>query len=254
MNSSFKVRISLHGIIYLHRINDIRMHGSARRNLLLFNQLCGQDAFKKVLLVTTMWDKVAFEEGIKRENELIRTPEFWGRMLDKGSSTHRYYNAEASARDIVHRLVKHSEPVATNFLRQPPDEGRTVEQALAWRGIQREMNRQSEEWDNKFRQLAERMEDALQLERHEVEIWTFEGRDNYARKSTLTVRKVKKLQEQRSALRNGIRRVETQQKQLEPGKGRLKQQVQEARPSYPRWWVSLCGRSYFCLSPKDIAG
>lgn len=120
--ASYKGKILLNGIIYLHRITDIRMQGSARKNLLIFRQLCGENALKRVVLVTTMWDKVPEDEASKRERELIDTPEFWGWMLGKGSSCQRHYNTEDSARIIVSDLASHAVPVTTALQEQMVDE------------------------------------------------------------------------------------------------------------------------------------
>ena len=43
----------LSGLLHLHRITDVRMGGSAMRNLRMFRRLCGPDALTKALLVTT---------------------------------------------------------------------------------------------------------------------------------------------------------------------------------------------------------
>jgi hypothetical protein len=59
---SYEDRVFLSGIIYLHRISDVRMSGSSTKNLRLFRKLCGSDNMTSVTLVTTMWDKV--EEGM----------------------------------------------------------------------------------------------------------------------------------------------------------------------------------------------
>lgn len=76
LNDSYKNRVLLQGIIYLHRIADVRMQGSAKKNLLMFKKLCGEDALKKVVLATTMWDKVPQRQAEEREKQLIETPEF----------------------------------------------------------------------------------------------------------------------------------------------------------------------------------
>lgn len=83
LGDPYRNKILLSGIIYAHRITDIRMQGSAKKNLLMFRQLCGQDALNKVVLVTTMWDKVSNDEGVKRETELPDTPEFWGLLATR---------------------------------------------------------------------------------------------------------------------------------------------------------------------------
>lgn len=58
LTASYSNRVFPHGIIYLHRISDVRMQGSAKKNLLMFKKLCGDDALRKVVLTTTIWYKV----------------------------------------------------------------------------------------------------------------------------------------------------------------------------------------------------
>lgn len=67
----------LSGIIYLHRISDIRMSGSSTKSLRMFRKLCGTENMSKVSLVTTMWDKVTPEEGARRERQLDGPDGFW---------------------------------------------------------------------------------------------------------------------------------------------------------------------------------
>jgi hypothetical protein len=65
----------------------------------MFQSLCGNDALKNVILVTTMWDEVDEEEGINRETELSTT--YWNSMIELGCHTSRFYNDTESAWDIV---------------------------------------------------------------------------------------------------------------------------------------------------------
>lgn len=95
----------LDGIIYLHRINDVRMGGSAQTNLFMFQKLCGKDALARVILATTMWEKVTEDEGSHREAELKDTDNFWGGMISCGSTVHRHVNTRKSAMDIVEHFV-----------------------------------------------------------------------------------------------------------------------------------------------------
>src|SRR4051794_37978067 len=48
-------RCRLAGVIYLHRITDPRMGGSALKNLEMFQKLCGTGSLPSVILTTTMW-------------------------------------------------------------------------------------------------------------------------------------------------------------------------------------------------------
>lgn len=80
---SYAASIRLSGIIYLHSIDQTRMKGSAKSNILLFRKLCGDNALQNVVLATTMWDIVEEGLGVQREQELMDKKEFWGYMLSK---------------------------------------------------------------------------------------------------------------------------------------------------------------------------
>ena len=65
----------------------------------MFQNLCGTEALKNVVLVTTMWDEVDGEEGNNRESEL--TSRYWKTMIELGCRTSRFHNNTKSAFDIV---------------------------------------------------------------------------------------------------------------------------------------------------------
>ena len=70
----------------------------------MFENLCGKDALKNVMLVTTMWDEVEEDVGCDREKEL--SDNYWNTMLKLGSHTSRFYNSTESAWDIISKLQK----------------------------------------------------------------------------------------------------------------------------------------------------
>jgi len=49
----------LSGLIYLHRITDPRIGGTAKRNLSMMQSLVGKDNMKNVVLVTNRWEQLA---------------------------------------------------------------------------------------------------------------------------------------------------------------------------------------------------
>ncbi|KAF4337929.1 hypothetical protein FBEOM_8184 [Fusarium beomiforme] len=167
LTDSYKHEIRLHGIIYLHRISDVRMQGSAKKNLVTFKELCGEDALKKVVLASTMWDIVPLEKATKREGELKNTPEFWGWMLSKGSSIHRYNNTAESAREIILSLAGHNAPIATDLQKQMVDEGKSLDETSAGQGLKAELFKE--------RQKLTKERDGLQVlikaakEKHDVD-------------------------------------------------------------------------------------
>ncbi|KAL8720099.1 MAG: hypothetical protein Q9181_007961 [Wetmoreana brouardii] len=102
----FEVGIRLSGVIYLHRITDPRMSGSAIKNLELLKLLCGKQAFPIVSLVTTRWNEFAegstdFQMAIDRESQLCAGEKFWAPMIEAGSSVFRHGRPDLSSTSII---------------------------------------------------------------------------------------------------------------------------------------------------------
>jgi hypothetical protein len=96
----------LSGILYLHDITQKRMLGSLLRNYEMFTKLCGNDAARCIVFVTTHWDHLEFrmEEGEQRENQLQE--EFWKDSIDRGSTVARSAKNDQSASDIISALIE----------------------------------------------------------------------------------------------------------------------------------------------------
>ncbi|KAF9766006.1 hypothetical protein IL306_001627 [Fusarium sp. DS 682] len=239
----------LHGIIYLHRIIDVRMQGSAKTNLITFKQLCGNDALKRVVLATTMWDQVtSISEAEDRELELKQKPEFWGWMLSKGSSCYRYQNTSESAKEIVNSLCGHDQPVTTALQTQLVDERRTLDQTSAGQEVQGDLIREREKFEEKLRKLEKDMREARDLETQQI---IQEERDRYKRliekvdsntealcaslEALLAERDQRiddmeeKMKSQQAAHQEKIKQLERKQSQLEQEKGRLEKENDTVR-------------------------
>ncbi|KAK0721565.1 hypothetical protein B0T26DRAFT_749072 [Lasiosphaeria miniovina] len=139
LNASYRARITLAGIVYLHRIGDNRMSGSAMKNLRMFRQLVGDAALSCVVLATTMWSMVpSVEEGAAREHELKTNRQFWAGMVDKGSVVFRQDAGAASARRIVQYLVAQRQRVTLTIQHEMAN-GKTLDETSAGREVQAEM-------------------------------------------------------------------------------------------------------------------
>ncbi|KAF4996999.1 hypothetical protein FGRMN_4139 [Fusarium graminum] len=160
LSDSYKHKILLHGIIYLHRISDIRMQGSARRNLVTFRKLCGDDALKKVILASTMWDITREEDAIMREQELMDTDQFWGWMLGQGSSCHRYNNTAESARQIVLSLTGHKSEIVTDLQRQMVDKGLSLNETAAGQNLNSALQKEIKKLARVQKELEEEIKTA----------------------------------------------------------------------------------------------
>jgi len=87
------------GVLYLHDISLKRFTGFARRNLQMFRRLCGEDALKKVVFVTTSWQMDAPDDHERREEQLKSS--HWKPMIDEGADVRRFLETGDSAWEIL---------------------------------------------------------------------------------------------------------------------------------------------------------
>ncbi|KDQ53038.1 hypothetical protein JAAARDRAFT_39754 [Jaapia argillacea MUCL 33604] len=135
LQNEFQANQMLTGLIYTHRITDPRMGGTSKRNLRLFRKLCGNESMQNVIILTTMWDKVDIEEGIRRENELKTEEGFFKDLIDAGARLVRMgYGLQGrefpDPEQIVANLILQSNPGWTR-LQKELAEGKGVGQTSA---------------------------------------------------------------------------------------------------------------------------
>ena len=101
--------LRLSGLLYLHRITDDRVGGTAMKNLRMFQKLVGDDSMKNVVLVTTMWGKLQpSDDGDARVKQLTETGKFWGGMITSGAKHDKYDGTGEDALRIIHMMVKNA--------------------------------------------------------------------------------------------------------------------------------------------------
>ena len=85
------------------------MGGISNRNLNVFKMLCGEDALKNILIVTTWWDDVPVKDRAamgRREEELMKTKgEFFEPFIAAGGRFLRHDNTFRSACRIMDQLL-----------------------------------------------------------------------------------------------------------------------------------------------------
>jgi hypothetical protein len=160
--------IRLSGIIYLHRITDVRLGGSALKNLSMFKKLCGEDFYSNIVLATTMWGNLTgpslFEEvGIQREKQLLADPKWWGLMSQRGSKVYRHQAERQSALDIVDYLVQRSETAPLlDIEKELVDEKKTLVETSAGQEINKELQEASKKWAKERDDLRNECMQAIQ--------------------------------------------------------------------------------------------
>jgi hypothetical protein len=122
LEKTYRNNSKLNAILYLHPITDLRIQGSAIRNLRMFRKLCGDSSLKNVVLATSFWDKVTTTEGEKREQQLIIRKDFWQGMISKGCRVERLKDHRAAGLDLL-RSLKVQGKMKTDVQVQIVDQG-----------------------------------------------------------------------------------------------------------------------------------
>jgi hypothetical protein len=131
--AQYQLGIPLKGIIYLHRITDNRMAGSAQRYFEMFKCLCGERNLKNVVLLTTMWSELSNEaQGLQRERQLRK--EFWKDMEQRGSTIRRFDGSRTSAEAFICRLVREKD-IVLDIQHELVDQDKILEDTAAGQWI-----------------------------------------------------------------------------------------------------------------------
>ncbi|KAJ2934409.1 hypothetical protein H1R20_g2654, partial [Candolleomyces eurysporus] len=150
----------LSGIIYIHSIASNRIGGTGRRNLTIFQKLCGRRAIRNVALVTTRWDQVKQSTATSRENELRTKSPLFKYFLDNGAALFRYDRKEGiqPAQAITRHFIN-SSPVPLSIQREMVDEGKLLSETAVGIELQKDFRKRMEDSHKTMRQLKEEFHD-----------------------------------------------------------------------------------------------
>jgi hypothetical protein len=167
--TAYQDKIQLTGILYLHRITDVKMAGTAFNNLRMFKKLCGESFYPRVTLATTFWDTVPEADGKRREAELMSTDEFWGRMIEGGSSVYRHSGSEESAMALLQSIIKHrmdasrtSAPTYVRMQREIAEEKKSLDETSAGREVNAKILEERRKFEKQLREAKEDFQIAMQ--------------------------------------------------------------------------------------------
>ncbi|KAG6814071.1 hypothetical protein H0H92_003118 [Tricholoma furcatifolium] len=130
MKETYQDQVTLTGLLFFHRITDVRMRGTPLRNLTMFEALCGKDALRNVVLTTTLWDEVDSVIGEARETQLHS--DFWSPLMGEGCRAARFSNTCQSAWDII-SLFDINTPRALLVQKEMVDENKDLKATSAFK-------------------------------------------------------------------------------------------------------------------------
>jgi hypothetical protein len=169
LNFAYLGKIQLTGIIYVHAIREARMGAKAINSVRSFTELCGPDAMRRVVMVSTFWDNVDPIEGVRRERQLETDPDFWAQMCQHGSTTFRHYNKLSTARDVIRHLLRMSTEMDRgtylNIQREMVDGGKKLEETGAGLLMLDALERQRIEFDQRLASLEDELHQAIRQQK-----------------------------------------------------------------------------------------
>ncbi|KAI3579190.1 hypothetical protein IWW34DRAFT_621660 [Fusarium oxysporum f. sp. albedinis] len=184
LTKTYEDNIKLSGILYLHRITDRRMGGSAKKNLMMFRKLCGEESLMNVILVTTMWEDEYAAIGERREQELIATGGFWGALVEEGAQINRHNNTRSSAMPLLRTIAK-SDRVTISIQKEMVTELRVMKEmpeALEMeRQARKDQDERSAEEQRQYRETMQKRFDHLNQERENLKVGLEEMKEQIRR-------------------------------------------------------------------------
>ncbi|KAK0510284.1 hypothetical protein JMJ35_007678 [Cladonia borealis] len=240
LSAAYANDIKLSGIIYLHKITDNKMTGSAQKNLWMFKKLCGQDCFHKVCLVTTMWENVDEGTGNMREKELIETEAFWGYMKQHGSQVRQHTtNTRESAMSILGTLIEKKSDIVLDIQKELKD-GMRLDNTGAGRQLTKAIDEIREKYRQDLEKLkkekqdadaesAEQIEELQRQRRQELEQINQERKKMEVDMARLLEQKAQDLKSMENDTARQLKELEQELHKLEERNARYGQKLQEKR-------------------------
>ncbi|ELU38861.1 hypothetical protein AG1IA_07113 [Rhizoctonia solani AG-1 IA] len=159
--SRYREGYKLTGIIYMHRISDIRVGGISRRTFNVFRKLCGKDSLSNVLLVTNMWSDPPTSEQLNRENELRTHADFFLPAIEQGATmVRRTHKNQQSAHSII-RMLLEKNPITMQVQEELVVQRKALSDTGAGREVEHELIMAAEKHKAEMSELKTEMEEAL---------------------------------------------------------------------------------------------
>ncbi|KAK5996393.1 hypothetical protein PT974_01727 [Cladobotryum mycophilum] len=153
----------LSGLVLLQPIDQTRLQGSEVKRTRLFKKILGENAYKRVVIATTMWSQVQDTTiGESRQTERERRDDVWGDMVSQGSQVVRHENTTESALDIIRKLINHSTSVTLQIQEELQGNGGKLDQTSAGREINNDLEKQIKKLYNEIEYVRNERDATLQ--------------------------------------------------------------------------------------------
>ncbi|KAH7081490.1 P-loop containing nucleoside triphosphate hydrolase protein [Paraphoma chrysanthemicola] len=162
LSAQYELGVQLKGVIYIHRITDIRYSRSSVKTFEIFRKICGETALENVLLVTSRWHEVDGSTGADRERQLKE--KFWAYMLGHGSSISRFHGDRPSAVSLVSQLLCR-DTVVLQLQKELVDEGKQLDDTVAGSYVSNSLEKLKQQYQDELGSLERLKQDLLDHDR-----------------------------------------------------------------------------------------
>lgn len=240
---------------------DTKFTEQGKRNPRMFKGLCGTD-FQNVIVLTTFWDQVDPNKGLRRENELKSN---FNDIVAKGGHFMRHNHTDESARQVLGWILqkeigegKGLEDTNAKYVRQEEVDRLIIKHKQEVANIRAEMEAVKENYKEAIKELGEeraKLQKGLESERksrEQLEVEAKKEKEKYEewhkdQERNLELRglqaKLDQEQKERAKFQRELERLEAErsdlQKSLESEKKSREQREVEAKKEnekYEKWY------------------
>ncbi|TVY37542.1 hypothetical protein LOCC1_G006224 [Lachnellula occidentalis] len=147
----------LSGVIYLHPITNVRMKGTDKSNLAMFQALCGKESMSCVVMATTMWGKIEASTGDKRQANL--SEKYWNGLVNAGTLVTKHTDTKNSALGIIDQIIEQKKHI-TLKLQHDLASGKKLQDTDAGQELSRKLNEEREAAEKRLAETAAELDDA----------------------------------------------------------------------------------------------
>ncbi|MCJ1386559.1 hypothetical protein MMC17_009685 [Xylographa soralifera] len=212
-----KPPLLLSGVIYLHPITNVRMKGTDKTNLAMFQALCGKGSLACVVIATTMWSKIDIEAGKSRQKNL--SDNYWNNFIDAGTTVMKHRDTKDSALALVDRILQQNTHIVLS-IQDELSSGMQLSDTGAGRELGHRLNEERKKVKDRLTKTKANFEDALQRSDDEDVREIFEKRLQYQREIHAKERELKSMEVNMQIL------LRERQEKIQHGKANLDAQRQ----------------------------
>ncbi|KAG8702006.1 hypothetical protein FRC08_003757 [Ceratobasidium sp. 394] len=230
---SYQQGYKLTGIIYLHRITDIRFSGISRRTFSLFRNLCGENSLSNVVIVTNMWSNPPTSSELEREAELQNHPDFFQPALEQGATlARRTHKNQESAHSIIRMLIGKT-ATAMSIQEELVDQHKELSDTGAGQVVEQEIRMATERHREEMKQVKQEMEEAIREQdertQKELEEWQAKAKAEEEKRAKEMESMRKGFGEEQARWKKEIEVAEENRKAAEAERRRVREELESAR-------------------------